>query len=265
MKVLGRGCLLCLLLVAACGRARAAETVLLVRDGEARCCVVVGAEEAFKEPALANWAPKAALLRWAAEDIAAYIGKMSGATVRVDDKPVEGLLPIYVGCAAEGMKVEKPTEFGDAYIVDVSKERIVLHGESRRAVYYAAAHLLHELGVRWYAPGDIGEVVPQRKTIGVQVGRTQSAPDYVTRNIWMYGPEQERWSYRNRMGHPAPTIPCGHSLHSYAAKLPGWKEGKEGRAKHPQYYNSAGEQSGWWPNFAHPEVVPDYSQFVKLN
>jgi len=231
--------------------------VTLVAEGKAKCCVVVGKEEAFREPALSNWAPKATLLKWAAEDLATYLGKMSGAAVPVGDKPVEGLLPIYVGCAPEEVKLTKSTEFGDAYVVDISGKSIILHGESRRAVYYAAAHLLMNLGVRWYAPDDIGEVVARRKTVTVEIGRTESAPDFITRRIWCAGPEQTRWMYRNRLGEPS--IPAGHSVHGYAAKLPGWKEGVDGRAKHLEYYAIVNGKPGRI-NLANPEVVRVFAE-----
>lgn len=158
-----------------------AATVALTENGEPKCCVVVGAESSFPEPDLFNWTPRATLLQWAAEDVATDLGRMSGATIPVGPKPVVGLLPIYVGCAPGAVAITRPTEFGDTYVVDVSAQRIVLHGQSRRAVYYAAAHLLHALGVRWYAPGIIGEIVPPRKTITVVAGRVESAPEFVTR------------------------------------------------------------------------------------
>lgn len=227
--------------------------VTLVADGTARCCIIVGPEQAFEEPPQANWAPKATLLTWAAEDIATYLGKMSGATVPLADHPIEGLIPIYVGCAPDPVALNKSTEFGDAYLVDVSEQRIILHGESRRAVYYAAAHLLHTLGLRWYAPGDLGEVVPKQNTITIEAGRTESAPDFVTRRIWCRPPHEQRWMYRNRLGDA--TIPCGHSVHAYAASLPGWAGGREARAQHPEYYNIIDGQCGGWINLANPEVA----------
>jgi len=174
--------------------------VTLVENGAAKCCVVVGTEASFKEPPLFNWTPRLTLLAWAADDVATYLGKMSGATVPVGDKPVEGLLPIYVGCPPEEVKLAKATEYGDAYVIDVSEKRIILHGESRHAVYYVTADLLNRLGVRWYAPGEIGEVVLQRKTITMETGRTESVPDFITRRLWCAGPEPTRWMYRNRLG-----------------------------------------------------------------
>lgn len=231
----GRPGWLCVVGFGVCAGLARAQSVTLVERGVAKCCVVAGEEADFRDPEQANWAPKATLLQWAAEDVAGYLGRMSGAAVPLADVPADGLLPIYVGCAPQAVKLTKATPNGDAYSVDVSAQRIVLHGESRRAVYYAAAQLLHDVGVRWYAPGAIGEVVPQRRTVSARMGRRESAPDFVTRRLWCGPPDETRWMYRNRLGEP--TIPAGHSLHGYGAELPGWKERRERRTQHPEYYN----------------------------
>jgi len=118
-------------------------------------------------------------------------------------------------------------------------------------VYYAAADLLSGLGVRWYAPGDIGEVVPERKTITVETGRTESVPAFITRRLWCAGPEPTRWMYRNRLGDAM--IPCGHSMHAYGADLPGWKDRQVDQ--HPEYYSVVNGKSGYFPNMANPEVA----------
>lgn len=49
--------------------------------------------------------------------------------------------------------------------------RIVLHRESRLAVYDDAAQMLHDFGIRWHASEELGEVVPARRTLAVTVGR----------------------------------------------------------------------------------------------
>ena len=83
-----------------------------------------------------------------AEDVAAYLGKISGAEVRVVDQPVAGLLPIFVGCAPEEVKLTKATEFGDTSVVDVTAQRIVLHGESRRVPWTKDCPRYFALGIK---------------------------------------------------------------------------------------------------------------------
>ncbi|MHB0936195.1 MAG: DUF4838 domain-containing protein [Armatimonadota bacterium] len=190
--------------------AASAADVMLVQNGMAKVCVVTPAEPDQN-------------LKWAAEDLVTYLGKMSGATVTAADKPAAGLLPIYLGSAPEKLPMTAKSEYGDAYLIDVSDQRIVLQGETTRATYYAAATLLHALGVRWYAPGELGEVVPQQATLKIAAGRTESAPHFQSRHLWADG----RWSLRNRMGGPA--MAQGHGFH-------GLMEGGKHFKDHPEYY-----------------------------
>lgn len=238
-----------------------AGTVALVQDGKSRCCIVVQEESAFKEPRKFNWSVRTRLLQMAAEDVASYLGKMSGAKVPMGPQPVAGLIPIYVGCPPHEVQFSRTTEFGDAYVVDVTDSHVILHGESRRAVYYAVSHLLHEQGVRWYGPGEMAEVCPTRETIVLQPGKTESAPDFVTRRLACSGPEQTRWMYRNRLGEP--TIPAGHSLHAYCRTLPGWTEGPIGRAKHPDYYAQVNGKPAFI-NLANPDVARLFAANVAI-
>jgi len=237
----------------------AAEQVTIIEDGTVRCCIVVGRDADFRETDKFNWNPDDRLLQWAAEDLAHYLGKMSGAKVAVVAQPVNGLLSIFVGRGSETSQFVSATEFGDAYRIDVSNSRIALQGESRRAVYYAAAQLLHDLGVRWYAPGELGEVVPARKNVAITVGCIEASPEFHTRRIWCNGPEQTRWMYRNRLGEP--TIPCGHAAHAYTRTLPGWTKGTAGRAEHLEFYAIVDGRPGRI-NLANPEVVRHFAATV---
>ena len=236
-----------------------AERVALVVDGIPQCSIIVGVEADFSEQDKFNWNPDGTLLHWAAEDLATYLGRMSGATIEVGREPIAGLTPIYVGSFLPVPPLKAKTEFGDAYSVDATTERIVLHGESRRAVYYAAAHLLGDLGVRWYAPGELGEVMPQRKSIDIAAGRIESAPKFITRRIMCFGDEQTRWMYRNRLGEPM--IPSGHSAHAYARTIPGWLKKAEGRAQNLGYYALVDGKPGHM-NLSHPDVVKHFAANV---
>lgn len=244
-----------ILLGASAGIAPAAS-VTLVETGATRCCVVVQAEKTFAESDAFNWAPKTTFLRWAAEDLTNYLSRMSGAVVPLGTQAVEGLIPIYVGCAPQPPKPKDETPYGDAYVIDVTPKGVILHGESRRAVCYAAADLLHGLGVRWYGPTEMGEVVPSRPTLELPVGRTDAAPDYITRRIWCRPPDELRWMYRNRLGDA--TIPSGHATHGYGAFLPGWKD--RTITNHPDYYARVDGKPAYFPNMANPEVVRIYAK-----
>src|SRR5690349_8601216 len=110
------------------GSASAAEMLTLVDQGKARVCVVVPAKAIPAQRAVAD--PAFEHHRLAAKDLADYLGKISGATVTISDKPATGLVPIYVGSAPAKIALTKKSDFGDAYVIDVRPDQIVLDGES---------------------------------------------------------------------------------------------------------------------------------------
>jgi hypothetical protein len=230
-----------LLLAWALGVARLpAADVPLVADGKARVNIVlpagaVPAKGAVPDPAFEHH-------RAAAEDLAHYLAKMSGAKVEVGTAPVAGLVPIYVGGAPQKIAFTKKSDFGDAYLIDVDATRIVLQGESGRSVFYAAARLLHALGVRWYGPGELGEHVPQKKTLALPAGRTEEAPHFQTRTLHT-GP----WGLRNRTS-PL-MLAQGHGFYYLM------EQGKH-FAQHPEYYPIVnGKPYNGQANLSNPQVV----------
>jgi len=197
--------------------------IMLVADGVAKICLVVPEEALVAVEPRRGETPDSLLVRWAAEDLANYLSKITGAEVSMGPTPVPGLLPVYVGSAPNPPKLGVSSEYGDAYAIDISKERISLEGETGRAVYYAAATLLDRLGVRWYAPGEWGEVVPSRRTVSLPTGRTEAAPHFQSRHLWA----ENRWALRNRMGGPA--MAQGHGFRTLL-------EGGKHFETHPEYY-----------------------------
>lgn len=237
-----------------------AKDVTLVKDGEPGVQVIVSPEVLKSEaPLRGRRSTPQALIRHAAEDLTSYIEKISGAGVELTSEPADGLVPIYLGLDPAGEKgaatPETTTEFGDAYLIDVTGERVVLGGESGRAVYYAAARLLHRMGVRWYAPTELGECVPERRTITVQTGRSESRPDYRTRHVWHHKPAETRWALRNRLGGPAQAQ--GHAFARFMNYGRNFKE-------HPEWYPVVdGKPVKHNANVSHPEVLEIFVRKVR--
>jgi hypothetical protein len=48
------------------------------------------------------------------------------------------------------------------------------------------ADLLERLGVRWFMPGEFGEVVPTSADIVVDDLSVREKPDFVQRNWWLH-------------------------------------------------------------------------------
>ena len=122
-------------------------------------------------------------------------------------------------------------------------------GESDLAVSYAIYELLDQLGCRWYMPSELGEVVPETKTIALEQGDTSLAPFTIYRGIWHADPDYAR---RNRAG--GLPIAAGHALEGYLTKEqleqhPDWNAEIGGkRSLHPC---DVGHRLCW----ANPEVA----------
>lgn len=106
-------------------------------------------------------------------------------------------------------------------------------GGSLNAVYA----FLNELGVRWYLPEEIGEVVPERKTIPLPDVDITERPDFELRawfwyNYGMFPFEHVMWARRLGMNSGFETWGYGGHAHG----LTRVHARPEMQAKHPDYY-----------------------------
>ena len=185
-------------------------TLTLIADGRAQ--VAVYAPAAVKENA------ERARLRESVADLALYLKKMSGAEVPVHFRqPMDAdrATPILVGEAADatfGVFTAK-TDFQQSFRFVVSAKGVGLQGETDEATSYAVYELLDQLGCRWFIPGELGEVVPSRKTIELAHREATHAPGTVARAIWY---ADDAFKRRNRLG--GFPYSAGHALESYVTK-----------------------------------------------
>ncbi len=171
----------------------------------------------------------------AALEIATYVDKMSGAALAVervarDEEPGQTPTPILLDRLAEqaGLRAEATTRSKEAFRVQADDRRVLIAGESPRAVLYGAYALLEQLGCRWFMDGEIGEVVPALETVAVPDLELREQPAFFTRSIW--GSEWFRdsaWKVRNRVGGLG--MDTGHA---WSGLLPPDRY----FAQHPEYY-----------------------------
>ncbi|MFH1741460.1 MAG: hypothetical protein ABIH23_20840, partial [bacterium] len=136
----------------------------------------------------------------AATEFCHYVERMSGAIFqRVSKTAKEPKLVL--GIADGGGKKLGPEEC----LIEMSGKDLHILGGSARATLWAVYGILHELGCRWYIPGEIGEVVPTRKTLTINGEKRVDSPDFPFRQIWYSwgGPEDggarfHEWNRRNR-------------------------------------------------------------------
>ncbi len=243
---------LCLLTLAIAVRA---DTVVFA-DGTVRLPVYVGAAATADE-------------RAAAVELARVLRVMSGLDWPVRDEPrFAGGPGFYVGrtrSAPSGLPPLKPAadllapradEIGpDGFRVRSAGGKVFLEGATPAATAFAVSWLLqHEGGVRWYAPGPLGEVIPARREWTLRDLAVVREPAYVSREITGLAGEAGRdWARRNglrgRLAH-------SHNLANvFPPELydahPEWFGLVRGERLRPR----GGDDYHWQPDLARPDVA----------
>ncbi len=197
-------------LLFAIGPAIRAAEVVLVKEGVAASVLVVGAEVMApnkKKSRSASLSEREAetqrqRLRESVLDLARVLGKMSGAEIEiVHAAPAAGdrRLPVFIGAPAEKKFGVPGTKMRgkQGYRVVAAPSGVGLLGESDLATSYAIYEVLDRLGCRWYLPGEMGEVIPQKKTVTLPPMDESLTPGTLSRGIWY---ADDAYRRRNRMG-----------------------------------------------------------------
>jgi hypothetical protein len=164
----------------------------------------------------------------AAGELIEHVAKMSGAkleTATVDAAGVDEFLArakkdgravVFIGRSVAG-KVEKllgaKSQQRGAFALKATDDAVMIAG-SGEGPAYGVGEMLEQQGVRWFMPGDLGTVIPDKKTITVTPQETVQAPAFPSR--WMQMPNKD-WQVRVRCG----GVPFGggHGLHAPKVKV----------------------------------------------
>lgn len=265
----------------------AGARVVLVEDGEPRATIVIARDAGAKvETAAAELAEYIEKISGARLPIVREGGtKEDGRRGRHEDADRESGVPaapqctlILVGKSSLTAGLEIPSGLTGArreegYLIQVQglgkdegpssaaphAARLVLAGNDEGPYHgteYAVYDFLRSLGVRWFLPGEHGEVVPRLPTIAVEPRVVRSRPDFVMRNWWLHirpplAEEERRWKLRNKMNPDEMfAIPGDSSARNI---LPASRYFDE----HPEYFalNADGTRNPHLPNLTHPEAV----------
>jgi hypothetical protein len=214
----------------------AAKTVTIVRNGKSEAVIHAPASVMQSDLAVAQVGPaqeaekQRQRLRASVQDLALYFEKMSGARMEiVTNAPAadEKRTVILIGEPAikQFGPPAKSYPFKQGFRVVVSDKggkRVGLLGESDLAASYAIYEVLDRLGCRWFMPSDLGEVIPQQKTIELETLDFSSTPGTICRGVW-YADD----AYRRRNRHGGLILAAGHALEMYITA--------EDRTQHPEW------------------------------
>ncbi len=154
--------------------------------------------------------------RLAAAELQKYLEKITGARLPIatDDAPPAGAL-VLVGRsklteAIPGLEIPSGRTRDlreEGFVIRAHEDRLVLAGndaEPYLGTRYAVVEFLHSLGVRWFMPGELGEVVPRIQAVEVGPLDILQRPDFPLRNFWEHargnmGEQCAEWKIHNKM------------------------------------------------------------------
>lgn len=195
--------------------------LVLVENGKPNAVIVVAADvlERIETIGLEQAEPQSRVdkVAWAAKDLRDYLEKISRVRLPVvaDSAPIPSEVQILVGRSARTARFEEkiprgltPLREEEGVLLLAEGQTLVLAGNDEAAYHgteYAVSFFLHRLGVRWYMPGEFGEVVPKYESIRFASFEQLTRPDFKMRNWWTHWfaddlrPEETRWKIRNGM------------------------------------------------------------------
>jgi hypothetical protein len=186
------------------------------------------------DPKARKPAPESGLAT-AVRELNYHLQKMSGATLQVvgtDDVRQIKAPAIVLGDLAVklGAVPQKKSESKEGFRLLTKNGLLLIGGESDDGVLFGADAVLEKLGCDWVMPGEIGEIIPQRKTVEIGDLDESQAPAFAMRRLWYRGgsklntPEDfarfETWSRRLKAGsyRPPAAETAGHYWDQFIKK-----------------------------------------------
>jgi len=252
--------------------------MILVADGAPKATIVIAASAMDADPIAFNRTDRPAQkTAAAARQLQTYIKKISGAELPIvaDTSPVRGPL-ILVGKSkitdAMGVKIPAGVTHSrreEGFVIVCRDNQLVLAGNNDgpyRGTEYAVYAFIEQLGVRWFMPGEFGQIVPRLKTIACAAQDIHDTPDFVKRNWWAgWGPRVKKMNEDNRAWKLHNRMSLGDMFITPA-------DGSVERIIDPSLFetkpelfalNSNGTRNRHMPNFSHPEAVQVAARIIK--
>jgi len=165
----------------------------------------------------------------AAKELVEHIEKISGCRIDIVQQGADkrwqinpalgskGICYIFLGSVAMTPEMEKSIRSKgtdpDSFMIQVQSNpagisSIRIAGLSSEGTLFGVYDLLEQIGVRWYMPGDIGAVIPEKKTITIEEQNNIQVPSFPARHLQMAA--DKTWYRRMRLG--GPYFPSAHGI-----------------------------------------------------
>ena len=210
-----------------------------------KTCLTLDARNALV--VVAPGAPKTVL--FAASELADLLGQVLKTKIRIADAPESGKVNIFLGFNRWSAKagIDPARHHRDSYTIRIGQEGVFIAGPDdktavparalkggiwgmmyeRATLFGVYAFLERFAGCRFYFPGKLGTVVPERKSIALPETLIFNYPDFIVRRVSHYqgswpgagtGADDKRafWPEKNlahmRLGMETAYTPCCHGL-----------------------------------------------------
>ena len=167
-----------------------AATANLVEDGQVRSQLFL--PKSFGAP-----------LELAQKELRAYFQKMTGQELPVSDRTADALQKGDIGIrlVVRDEKDWKGKESAQAFVIEETATPepeslltgVTITGNTEMALLYGVYQYLADQGVRWFSPGEIGENVPERKTIAIVPRRQEFSPSFLKRGLDLSGTPKDHF------------------------------------------------------------------------
>jgi len=165
-------------------RGQEGDIVTLAEHGRALAEIVLPAAPTFLE-------------RRAAAEVSTYLGRITGGSFPIVTEGGSTRNGIFIGQTrrALGEFGQQADSLGaEGFLLSNDGRAIIIVGGGDYGTLYGAYEFLERCGVRWYAPGELGQVVPQRRTLSLPSFRERARPAFRMR--WV-GTDTD-WNLRNK-------------------------------------------------------------------
>jgi hypothetical protein len=134
--------------------------------------------------------------KFAAEEIATFVQRISEAELPVVQEHGSEAFPIYIGAAARAKlpDFDWVTLGEEGFLLRCDANGAYVAGNQELGTLYGVYTLLERLGVRFYMPGEFGEVVPSRSDLRLGTMEESQVPAF--RYRWI---DRGAWALQNKM------------------------------------------------------------------
>ena len=138
----------------------------------------------------------------AARELTDHLQKLSGARLPVTTRKPADAPVLRIGLSlnpAAEATIRAVSQDPAAFLLQISDQGITLAGLTPEGTLFAVYELLERLGCRWYMPGELGTVIPRRRSVSMRSGTHVVAPSFAHRHLQAVSADLP-WYRRMRLG-----------------------------------------------------------------